>query len=125
MANEYILCSPKVCPKARAVQPREYDIPAEDLIARMDKVVLTQPRITVIDKFTKDTPLKKEYVQRSLIFQWPDVITIEAIPLEEKKSTLAIHSYSIYGAGDLGVNGNRVRSWVGLLEDDINDVVRK
>jgi hypothetical protein len=39
---------------------------------------------------------------------------------ESKLSSVAIHSYSIYGAGDLGVNSNRVRSWLDDLEKDLN-----
>jgi uncharacterized protein (DUF1499 family) len=118
IANEYILCPPDFCPKARAISPSNYNVPAADLLKSLDEVIRRQDRITVLDT-SKEIPLKKEYVQRTLIFRFPDVITVQAIPLSPSKSTLAIHSYSIYGAGDLGVNANRVKTWVSELETQI------
>lgn len=115
ISNEYILCPQTFCPKARVIEPSTYNVPAEQLLSTMDDVILHQPRITVIDNEDVKA-LKKEYVQRTLIFRFPDIITVQAIPLEASKSTLAIHSYSIYGAGDLGVNANRVKTFVAELE---------
>ena len=117
IANEYIV-APKGFSSARVNEiASEYSISADELSQAVDKVISRQPRITYIteDSLTK----RKEYVQRSLIFRFPDVITFQFIPLEKEKSTLAVHSYSIYGSSDLGVNGNRVRSWLSELENDI------
>jgi uncharacterized protein (DUF1499 family) len=63
--------------------------------------------------------LYSQYVQRAFLLRWPDVITVQTIPIDELKSTLAIHSYSIYGAGDLGVNSARVNSWLTELNNDL------
>jgi uncharacterized protein (DUF1499 family) len=49
------------------------------------------------------------------LLNWPDVITTQIFG-DDKKSTLAMHSYSIYGGSDLGVNRDRIRSW--LIEID-------
>jgi len=81
-----------------------FQIPANVLKEKINRVVLRQPRITLLD--TGLASNKLEYVQRSLIFRFPDVITFEIIPLEDQKSTLAVHSYSVYGAGDLGLLQN-------------------
>lgn len=117
IANEYIV-APKGFSSARVNEiASEYSISADQLSQAVEKVINRQPRITFI---AEDFPTKrKEYVQRSLIFRFPDVITFQFIPLEKDKSTLAVHSYSIYGSSDLGVNGNRVRSWLSELEKDI------
>jgi uncharacterized protein (DUF1499 family) len=57
------------------------------------------------------TTNRREYVQRMRLLNWPDVITVKFIG-DDKKSTLAMHSYSIYGGSDLGVNRDRIRSWL-------------
>ena len=117
VANEYIV-APKGFTNARINEiASEYSIPVDQLTEAVDKVVKRQPRIT----FVADDPTtrRREYVQRSLIFRFPDVITFQLIPLENDKSTLAVHSYSVYGEGDLGVNGKRVRLWLSELENDI------
>lgn len=121
ISNEYILCPPSFCPNARTVAPSVYAVPAETLLETIDRVIVRSPRVTVLDT-SKEPPLKKEYVQRTLIFRFPDVVTVQAIPLESMRSTLAVHSYSIYGAGDLGVNANRVKTWVAELDQIIPPV---
>lgn len=83
----------------------------------LDKVIRREPRISYIG--SDESTRRREYVQRSLILRFPDVITYATVPIGSGKSTLAIHSYSIYGAGDLGVNGNRVRTFLRNLEKEI------
>lgn len=115
ICNEYITAPEKFTP-ARSVPSPVFDVSSSVLEKIIDNVVLRQPRAVSIasDESTK----RLEYVQRSLIFQFPDVITFQVIPLNEKKSTLAVHSYSIYGAGDLGVNANRVKTWLSEIESE-------
>ena len=116
IANEYIVAPSSFTP-ARSNYPPYFDVSADDLEKAFDLVALRQPRITAIAN--DESTHRREYVQRALIFRWPDVITFQAIPLSEGKSTVAVHSYSIYGAGDLGVNAARVNSWLSELESDL------
>ena len=108
--NEYIV-TPKGYTNARINEVSSiYPISSNKLHDIIDLIVLKQPRIS---KLTDDISTNRiEYVQRSLIFRFPDVITFQVIPVSDDESTLAVHSYSIYGGSDLGVNGNRVRSWL-------------
>ncbi len=117
IANEYIV-APRDFTPARIDQVAPvYDVPAEVLKNEINKVVLSQPRVQFI---AEDPPTRRiEYVQRTLIFRFPDVITFQLIPVDGGKSTFAVHSYSVYGAGDLGVNRNRVRSWINDLTTDL------
>ena len=55
-------------------------------------------------------------VQRSRIFRFPDTVTVQLFPLPDGGSTLAIYSHSNYGRSDLGVNADRVRRWLVLIE---------
>jgi uncharacterized protein (DUF1499 family) len=116
IANEYIVAPSSFTP-ARSNYPPYFDVSADDLEKAFDVVALRQPRISAIAN--DESTHRREYVQRALIFRWPDVITFQAIPISEGKSTVAVHSYSIYGAGDLGVNAARVTSWLSELESDL------
>lgn len=116
VCNEYIFGPQDFIPNARVNGASEvYPVSSDELIKTIDKVVQTRPRITTLKKTDK----KLEYVQRSLLFRFPDVITFEVVPTdsENKESMLAVHSYSIYGAGDLGVNSDRVKTIIKDIDE--------
>ena len=58
-------------------------------------------------------------VQRSFFFRFPDTITIQVYPLADGNATLAIYSQANYGYGDFGVNKDRVRAWIGLIDAQV------
>lgn len=134
MANEYIVAPEGYTPKARAHEAKVYDISAQRLEDALTKVIRHQPRISFVEKDEKSG--RNEYIQRTLIFRFPDVITFKTIPIDDlsfdvcvpeqsqkcldsKFSSLAIHSYSVYGAGDYGVNSKRVKTWLDELEKNL------
>jgi uncharacterized protein (DUF1499 family) len=118
LTNEYIV-APKGFSSARTDdQPPTFPVSADKLGEAITKVVLRQPRITTVAR--DDETMRQGFVFRSLIFRFPDVVTFQSIPLGKDQSTLAVHSYSIYGGSDLGVNGNRVRLLIGELESELN-----
>lgn len=124
VANEYIM-TPEDFTNARIDRfPPNFPVSAEKLTDLIKKVVLeNQPRTVLVaeDKSTN----RIEFVQRSLIFRFPDVITFQVIPLDDNDSTVAVHSYSIYGEGDLGVNADRVKTWIRDLGQEVNAFVRQ
>jgi uncharacterized protein DUF1499 len=56
------------------------------------------------------------YIQRSAVLRFPDVVTVEFVPLGVDRVTLAIDSRSRYGNGDMGVNRRRVVEWMDVLQ---------
>jgi hypothetical protein len=56
------------------------------------------------------------YIQRSAVLRFPDIVTVEFIPLGADRASLAIDSRSRYGKGDMGVNRRRVVEWMGVLQ---------
>jgi len=56
-------------------------------------------------------------VQRSRIFNFPDIIDVQFVIMTEEKSSVAVYSRSKYGYYDLGVNRRRVLSWLKRLSD--------
>jgi len=117
ISNEYIVAPDGFTPARIDSSSPEFPVSATKLQRYISNTVKKQPRITYI---ASDEPTNRfEFVQRSLIFRFPDVITFQTIPLGSKSSTLAVHSYSIYGAGDLGVNRNRVETWLADLAEEV------
>lgn len=121
-SNEYIVAPRGYCKYARVVESPQYKLSAERLYDVVDQTIRKQPLITFI-KADKDT-LRLQYVQRTPIFQFPDVITVQTIPDSDKDSTIAMHSYSIYGGGDLGTNKKRVKSFLVEIQKAVEQSLR-
>jgi uncharacterized protein (DUF1499 family) len=79
----------------------------------LDEFALRQPRTERI----AGTPESgwMTYVQRSELMRYPDYISVMVFELEDGNSTIALFSRSRFGHGDLGVNMQRMRRWLGTL----------
>lgn len=88
-------------------------MPAPALADAVRAVALAQPR-TVLRARSPDG-LAMQFVQRSALFRFPDIVDVRAIPLDAARSTLAILSRSVYGHLDFGVNRKRVEAWLARL----------
>jgi uncharacterized protein (DUF1499 family) len=111
-----------VCPKARCTAVADedgpiYAVPAAELFERARTLLSAEPRAEVVQK--QPELLRLVLVQRSAFFRFPDTITLQAFPLPDGTSTLAIYSQSNYGYGDFGVNKERVRAWIGLIDAQV------
>lgn len=111
-----------VCPKDRCAAPADEDGPiyavsAAQLFERARAILAAEPRTELV----QDQPdaLRLVLVQRSAFFRFPDTITLQAFPLPDGNSTLAVYSQSNYGYGDFGVNKDRVRAWIGLIDAQV------
>ena len=103
-------------PKAHSqAESKTYDVSGEELQKRLDQAIASFPRVGLV---TEDaSTMRKEFVFRTPIFRFPDLVTYQVVPLFNDKSTLAIHSKSIYGGSDLGVNKKRVEEILEKLDD--------
>lgn len=106
ISNEYIVAPRGVAPRARVVEAPTFAVSSDKLYELIQSVMSAESNIEFIGK--DPSTLRVEYVQRTPIFRFPDVVTLMAVPQEASTSSIAVHSYSIYGAGDLGVNKARV-----------------
>ena len=61
--------------------------------------------------------LQYDYVQRSALWRFPDLVTVRFIAVSPETSTVAVFSRAIYG--DLGVNRKRVTAWLRLLGEAV------
>ena len=112
--NVSLMCPPGTCPKAgEGARSPTFAIPWQRLRDHWDEMARQQPRTA---KVWADAERKKlVYVQRSAVFQFPDIVTVEFRPAGDNGSTLAVASQSRYGRRDFGVNQARVADWTARL----------
>ena len=83
-----------------------YDVPPERLLAVVRSVVAGLPRTT---ELAVDLGLlRADYVVRSRVFRFPDIVLAQALPASDGRSDLVLYSYSLKGHYDFGVNRARV-----------------
>ena len=73
-------------------------------------MVAKQPRIATLSESMDGMQI--DYVQRSAMFRYPDLVTVRFVAVSPTRSTLAIYSRSIYGRSDFGVNRRRIETWL-------------
>ncbi|PHQ70347.1 MAG: hypothetical protein COB93_05705 [Sneathiella sp.] len=112
--NQYLVCPADYCAApANAVSPI-FNIAAGTLQKRWQKMLDHEANIsrqTAINTATQET-----VIQRTAWVRYPDIITVEFIPLGQDRSSLAIYSRSIYGRSDFGENQKRVENWIQNFE---------
>jgi len=114
--NDALVCPPGHCPGAKADwEAKIYDLAPGELLARVTKVALAEPKTSLVDGGT-DRDHTARFVQYSRRMHFPDTIDVEAVPAGASKSTLAIYSRSLLGSRDFGVNKSRVARWLEALE---------
>ena len=110
--NDALACPANVC-----AAPAEFDVPsfpetAGQLLQRAEAIFPAEPRTKLIARY--ENPDRLVFVQRSLIFRFPDTVWVQAVDVEDGAS-LIIYSRSNYGFWDIGVNRRRVRRWVSRI----------
>ncbi|QPH53914.1 DUF1499 domain-containing protein [Pontivivens ytuae] len=84
-----------------------------------DEFVLRQPRVERI----AGTPEQNwmTYVQESENLRFPDYISVKFVELADGQSSLAIFSRARLGYSDMGVNQQRVESWLQAIQQFESD----
>jgi uncharacterized protein (DUF1499 family) len=112
--NQYLVCPPDRCPAKPDATSAVYDVPRAVLRKAWLQLMAAQPRVVQIG-ISADAS-QYDFIQRSQWIRFPDVITVKFIDLATNRSTLAIYSRSHYGYSDLGVNRERIESWLQDLD---------
>lgn len=91
-----------------------YHVSPRRLYAAIHAVAAAQPRIFLAADYPEQ--LQTDWVARSLVFNFPDLVMVQVLPAGPGSSTLVMYSRSVYGRSDLGVNLARVRIWLAALD---------
>ena len=111
--NQYLVCPPGLCAARAHGESPVFDVSLEALRSHWDAVIAEQPRVARLAEAGDQV----DYVQRTAMVRFPDLITVRFIALTPAQSTLAIYSRSIYGSSDFGVNRERIEAWLAALDE--------
>lgn len=111
--NQYLMCSNDLCNAYIDDLPAVYAATVAEVRGAWEEMLKREPLVRELRRDMTATQI--DYVQRSHILRFPDLITIRFISVDAKRTTIAIYSRSVYGQGDFGVNKKRIRDWVGKL----------
>jgi hypothetical protein len=112
--SSFLACPPGYCAASEAITSPVFDISWERLHEYWAEMITGEKRIVrAVDNFG---PRHYVYIKHSPVFRFPDIITIEFVPLGPDHSSLALYSRSRYGEYDFVKNRKRVERWLVLLQ---------
>jgi len=112
--NGFLACPPGYCAAAEAITSPVFDMAWDRLREYWMEMISGEKRI--VRALADPGSRRYVYIQHSPVFRFPDIITVEFVPLGPDRSSLALYSRSRYGEYDFAKNRNRVERWLLLLE---------
>ena len=115
--NEYLACPRLLCQAAADLESPILAVPVERLQAAWQAALAEEPRVTLL---REDPELRQlDYVQRTPVMKFPDLVTARFYDERNGQSTFAVYSRSVYGYGDGGANRQRVTRWLALMRAEL------
>ncbi|MBP6014115.1 MAG: DUF1499 domain-containing protein [Alphaproteobacteria bacterium] len=113
--NTFLMAPEGFCKEAKVdLAPPVYAVEAAKLRQAFLGAVIAQPRVS--HSLADEPGLYDDFVVRSALFRFPDLVSVQFIAGKGKTSTLALYSRSVYGRSDLGVNRRRSLAWLALMD---------
>ena len=112
--NSYLVCPDGRCARPHGNSP-VFDVPVDRLCTAWDEAIAGEARVSL----RGESGPQREYVQRTPLFRFPDLITVRFVPVSESRSSVIVYSRSVYGISDLGTNRKRVNRWLGKLSGHV------
>lgn len=112
--NQYLLCPKAMCTTQTDGEAPVFDVPVEQLQVAWDEMLAEQPRLLLLRRDVTNTQI--DYVQRTRLLRFPDLVTVRFVSIDDTHSTVAIYSRSVWGKGDMGVNRARIEEWLARVK---------
>ena len=96
-----------------ALVTQAYAMPAPRLYAAVRAIAEARTDTHLAAEFPDR--LQVHYVVRSILFNFPDLVTVQATATGPAASALTLYSRSVYGHSDLGANRKRIEAWLAAL----------
>jgi uncharacterized protein (DUF1499 family) len=113
-ANAFLACPAGYCAVAEAAASPVFAVSADRLAEYWGELVAAEPRLVQIA--AEPERRRSVWIQRSALFRFPDLVTVEFVALAPERSSLALYSRARYGRSDFGVNRGRVLRWLSRLQ---------
>jgi uncharacterized protein (DUF1499 family) len=111
--TSFLACPPDYCSVSAAVVSPEFDMPWDRLRDYWIEMISNERRVVRVAEFA---PRRYVYIQQTPVFRFPDIITVEFVPLGPSRSSIAMYSRSRYGQYDFAKNRKRVERWLLTLQ---------
>jgi len=109
----FLACPPTYCSATQMASP-VFEMPWDRLQEYWQEMIGSQRPMVLV---ASDLEHRRfVYIQHSPIFRFPDVVTVEFVPLGPDHSSIAVYSRSRYGKYDFAKNRKRVERWLVLLQ---------
>lgn len=95
-----------------------FDVPASTLEAAFMAWISKQPRMKEVST-NRTGFFRATYVQRSLVFGFPDIISVQIKTVTPTSASIALMSKSKFGYSDFGVNRKRVKTLLAGLRQQL------
>lgn len=105
-------------PAGGDARPPNYRLPAPELAALVDAVVLAQPRTRRVAGSVQSGHMT--YLSRTPLMGYPDYISIR-VHGTETGSSFAAFSRSRFGQSDLGTNRKRMEAWLAAIDAAVRE----
>lgn len=112
--TSFLACPAGYCSAAEAVASPVFDMPWDRLRDYWLEMISGEARVVRADADLRAR--RYVYIQHSPVFRFPDIITVELVPLDLSRSSIAVYSRSRYGEYDFHKNRKRVEKWLYLLQ---------
>ena len=110
--TSFLACPSGYCSAAAAITSPVFDLPWDRLRDYWTEMIAGETRVV----HAVVGPRHYVYIQHSPIFRFPDIVTVELVPVGPSRSSVAVYSRSRYGEYDFHKNRKRVERWLFLLE---------
>jgi uncharacterized protein (DUF1499 family) len=112
------LAAPAGADPAADITTPVFPVPPTRLYDAVIAVAADQPRTFLAAAYPAQR--QADFVVRSAWFNFPDLITAQIGDRGSETSTLVLYSRSVYGYSDLGVNRQRLNTWLAALQTNLN-----
>ena len=109
----FLACPSGYCSTTVSITSPVFDLPWDRLRDYWIEMISGENR--VVRAVADLDPGHYVYIQHSPIFRFPDIVTVELIPLGPTRSSIALYSRSRYGEYDFRKNRKRIERWLFLL----------
>jgi hypothetical protein len=111
--NDALVCPPGLCgPAAVDRAPPVFAATGPSLEQAVAAVMAREPGMSLV----ATEGATRRYVARTPLLRFPDTVQVRVIDLGGGRSTLALHSRSKLGLGDMGANRARLERLLGEIE---------
>ncbi|TMJ44255.1 MAG: DUF1499 domain-containing protein [Alphaproteobacteria bacterium] len=112
--TSFLACPPGYCSATEAITSPEFAMPWDRLRDYWIEMISGEKRI--VRAVSDPGSRHYAYIQHSPVFRFPDIVTVEFVPLGPDRSSIALYSRSRYGEYDFAKNRKRVEKWLALLQ---------